>query len=102
MAHTPPELLRHVPLSFPHAVQIVAALEARIAYLRDVGADGWAIVDAHAALALTREAFGLWPEAALDAAHEAAVADLEDLRVRDGLPDVPLAAPGELMKAWGK
>jgi hypothetical protein len=41
-------------------------------------------------------------EAQLDAAHEAAVADLEDLRVRDGLPDVPLAAPGELMEAWGK
>ncbi len=51
------------------------------------------------------ERFALWSrmsEAQLDAAHEAAVADLEDLRVRDGLPDVPVAAPGELMEAWGK
>jgi hypothetical protein len=37
-----------------------------------------------------------------EAAWQLSLADLEDLRVRDGLPDVPLAAPGELMEAWGK
>jgi hypothetical protein len=79
---TPPALLRLVPTTFPGAVQTIAALEERITLLRSLEGDqAWAIVDAHAALAQVREAFDLWPvsEAALDAAHEAHVADMAEL-----------------------
>ena len=92
-----PPLVRYVPATFPMAIQAIAALEDRVREYQgyaDRGADvAFVIVDCHAMIALIRETFGLWPrsEAELDAAHEQGVAELDALRLRDGIPDVPVA-----------
>jgi hypothetical protein len=76
----------------------------RHAFVRGVITDGQAPetrrwIEAEQLVTRLRE-WARMSEAQLDAAHEAAVADLEDLRVRDGLPDVPLADPDAVMLAY--
>ena len=82
---------RPVILSFPGAIQAVAALEDRAAMLHHDN-EAWARNDCRAAADAIREVFGIrrMTEAELDAAHEAAHAELDEMREND-YPDVPLA-----------
>lgn len=57
---TPEALTRSVGMGYPAAIQAIAALETRLAYLQTTDQQ-WAAADCHAALAAIREAFGLWP-----------------------------------------
>lgn len=80
----PPLLSHHVAMTYPAAVQAIAALEDRILHLRALRAEAWAIADCHAAVMALRETFNLYDtEAAMDAAHEAAHAALDDLAAVD-------------------
>lgn len=83
------DLDRVVSLSFPAAIQAVAALEDRIAMLHHDD-EAWARRDAQSAVDAIREQFGIrkMTEAELDAAHEAAHIALDELRRAD---DIPLA-----------
>lgn len=91
----PVSLTRMVGITYPVAVQLIAAAEDRLREYQGYvhrGADvAFVVADCHAAIATLREAFGLWPrtEAQLDAAHEAAQADIADLIA--GEADVPVA-----------
>jgi hypothetical protein len=96
---------RPVTLSFPSAVQAIAALEDRIAMLHHDD-EAWARRDAQRAVDELRQVFGIrrMTEAELDAAHEAAHIALDELRDNDypdhadmsvdERPDVPLAFHG--------
>lgn len=93
------DLERPVPLSFPGAIQAVAALEDRISQLYHSD-EAWARRDAQRAVDAIREVFGIrrMTDAEIDAAHEHAVAQLDALidwqAVYDGdepMPDAPLA-----------
>jgi hypothetical protein len=79
-----------VILSFPSAVQAIAALEDRIAMLHHDD-EAWARADCQRAVDELRQVFGIrrMTEAELDAAHEAAHAALDEMRDND-YPDVPL------------
>ena len=107
ITNTPPSLVRSVPMTFPGAVQAIAALEARIDYLRLSGEE-WAVADAHHALVAIRVAFGILDsEAVLDAHHEAEQAAMaeyaaaESFDPSDGSPD-PVDVPVALDSYWNR
>jgi hypothetical protein len=85
-----PPLVHRVPMTYPAAIQAIAAIDERVLHLRAIGAEAWAIADCHAAATALRMAFDVWPptEAQLDAAHEASQAEIRELADAD---DIPLA-----------
>uniref|UniRef100_A0A6M3L1T3 Uncharacterized protein n=1 Tax=viral metagenome TaxID=1070528 RepID=A0A6M3L1T3_9ZZZZ len=96
-----------IELDFPAAVQMIAAGEERVRLFEahvnhgvDYGVVGSSIVQTMRGVHAIREAFRLPTEAELDAAHEAAVADMARLEAAAGLPDVPLAEC-ESRAIWG-
>ena len=100
-----------VQLDFLQANQTIAALEAREAFLASIpGSDpivARAMADTLAAEFALRAAFRLDTEAQLNAANEAAVAEmveLKDAEFGESLVDAPLAdwAPGEISEAYGR
>jgi hypothetical protein len=84
--------VRPVAVTFPQAVQAIAACEDRIRHFQDLadrGADVTeAIRDSHAFVAILRETFGLWPmtERELEEAHEAAVAAVDRMTAPADVP----------------
>ena len=100
-----------VYLDYLQANQIIAALEAREDMLALFPTPdpivARAMADCISAEFAIRAAFDVQTEAQMDAAHEAGLAEmveLKDAEFSEGLADVPLAdwAPGELTEAYGR
>jgi len=95
-----------VHLDFLQANQAVAALESRRELLRPGAADpvvARAIADCRSAEYAIRAAFRFPSEAQMDAAHEASVAEMVELKDAE-YGEAPLAdwSPGELSEAYGR